>query len=34
MIRALQKTDPRCEAQQLTTEETEGLQQLQAALGI
>lgn len=34
MIRALQKTDPRCEAQKLTTEEAEGLQQLQAALGI
>ncbi|WP_373490221.1 hypothetical protein [Parasphingorhabdus sp.] len=32
MIRALQKTDPRCEAQELTTEEAEGLQQLQAAL--
>ncbi|MEJ6595988.1 hypothetical protein [Parasphingorhabdus sp.] len=34
MIRALQKTDPRCEAQPLTNEEAEGLQQLQAALGV
>ncbi|MFT5329039.1 MAG: hypothetical protein ACI9TB_001149 [Parasphingorhabdus sp.] len=34
MIRALQKTDPRCEAQPLTTEEADGLKQLQAALGI
>jgi hypothetical protein len=34
MIRALQKTDPRCEAQALTSEEAEGLQQLQAALGV
>lgn len=34
MIRALQKTDPRCEAQALTTEEADGLKQLQAALGI
>ncbi|MEH6791128.1 hypothetical protein [Parasphingorhabdus sp.] len=33
MIRALQKTDPRCEAQPLTAEEAEGLKQLQAALG-
>ncbi len=33
MIRALQKTDPRCEAQELTTEEAEGLEALQAALG-
>jgi hypothetical protein len=34
MIRALQKTDPRCEAQALTSEEAEGLLQLQAALGV
>tara|TARA_R110002110_G_scaffold40517_2_gene129670 strand:- start:1261 stop:1899 length:639 start_codon:yes stop_codon:yes gene_type:complete len=34
MIRGLQKTDPRCEAQPLTAEEAEGLKQLQAALGI
>lgn len=34
MIRGLQKTDPRCEAQPLTAEEAEGLTQLQAALGI
>ncbi|MEQ8742388.1 hypothetical protein [Parasphingorhabdus sp.] len=34
MIRALQKTDPRCEAQPLTTEEADGLKQLQAALAI
>lgn len=34
MIRALQKTDPRCKAQPLTTEEADGLKQLQAALGI
>lgn len=34
MIRGLQKTDPRCEAQPLTAEEAEGLKQLQAALGV
>jgi len=34
MIRALQKSDPRCEAQALTSEEAEGLLQLQAALGV
>ena len=34
MIRALQKTDPRCEAQELTAEEAEGLEALQAALGV
>jgi len=34
MIRALQKTDPRCEAQPLTAEEADGLKQLQAALAI
>jgi len=34
MIRALQKTDPRCEAPaELTAEEQEGLAQLQAAMG-
>ncbi|NCN84005.1 MAG: hypothetical protein GW808_03100 [Sphingomonadales bacterium] len=33
MIRGLQKTDPRCEAQPLTAEEADGLKQLQAALG-
>jgi len=33
MIRALQKTDPRCEATELTTEEQEGLAQLQAMMG-
>ena len=32
MIRGLQKTDPRCEAQPLTAEEADGLKQLQAAL--
>ena len=34
MIRALQKTDPRCKAQPLTTEAAQGLQPLQAALPI
>ena len=34
MIRALQKTDPRCDApQELTAEEQEGLSQLMAAMG-
>lgn len=33
MIRALQKTDPRCEATELTAEEQEGLAQLKASLG-
>ena len=34
MIRALQKTDPRCKAQPLTTEAAQGLQPLQVALPI
>lgn len=33
MIRALQKTDPRCEAMELTPEEQEGLGQLMAMMG-
>ncbi|WP_427968888.1 hypothetical protein [Altererythrobacter sp.] len=33
MIRALQKTDPRCPAQELSEEEQEGLKALQALLG-
>lgn len=33
MIRGLQKTDPRCEAAELTAEEQEGLAQLQAMMG-
>ena len=33
MIRGLQKTDPRCEAAELTAEEQEGLAQLQALMG-
>lgn len=33
MIRGLQKTDPRCEAAELTADEQEGLAQLQALMG-
>ncbi|WP_074204897.1 hypothetical protein [Parasphingorhabdus marina] len=33
MIRGLQKTDPRCAPQELTAEEKQGLEALQAALG-
>lgn len=33
MIRGLQKTDPRCEATELTDEEKEGLDQLLSAIG-